>query len=91
MDATRAEVERELQRLRNCLHYARKEVEHQRQSLKEIIESDFSAVSVMNGADWLRSKEEDVRLYYYAARILQGILDKTKEPPAGGEVGKSDQ
>ena len=88
MDATRAEVEKELQRMQNCIQTARKEVEQQRKLLEKIMGSDFSAVSVMNGADWLRSKEEDVRLYYYAGRILQGILDATKDTPASGEVGK---
>lgn len=88
MDATRAEVEKELKRLRNCLETARKEVKEQREKIRQAVDGDFAAYSVLNGADWLRSKEVDVRICKYAVEILQDILDKTKDTPSSGEVGK---
>lgn len=65
MDATRAEVEKELERMQDCVKSV-----HLRMARH--------AADIMKMGD-------DVAVYRFCERVLQGILDRTAEPTVEGE------
>ncbi len=87
MDATRAEVERKLKRIRGCIESVRFRMTQHKNEIKRLAEGNFDASSVSSKAEWLKQCELQGHQYRYVERILQGILDRSKEPPAveGGE------
>jgi hypothetical protein len=90
MDETRAEVERELNRMRNCIENARFRMEQHKEEIRALTAKNFDAARVANMAEWVRQDERDVRQYQYVEGILQGILERSKETPAvkGEPCGK---
>jgi len=87
MTDTRAEVERELKRMRGSVESVRFRIKQRKQDIESLIERNYNAATIANKAEWLRQDEQEERLYMYAERILQGILDRSKDPTAneGGE------
>lgn len=82
MDATRVEVERELKRMRGSVESVRFRIKQRKQDIESLIERNYNAATIANKAEWLRQDEQEERLYMYAERTLQGILDRSKEPTA---------
>lgn len=87
MGDTKTEVKRELKRMRGCIESVRFRMEQHKEEIRALTAKNFDAARVASMAEWVRQDERDERQYQYAERILQGILDRTKEPPAveGGE------
>jgi hypothetical protein len=88
MDATRAEVERELKRVRNLLDMTRKEVEERKDEIRQKMTGDFEAISVISDLEFLRQSQWQSCLYFFAWRTLEDILKNTQPPAVEGEVGK---
>ena len=84
MDATRAEVERELKRVKDLLDMTKEEIEEQRDAIRQEITEDFQAVRVINGALLLRQGELEACMYFFAWRTLNDILKNTQPPAVGG-------
>ena len=84
MDATRAEVERELKRVRNLLDMTNEEVEEQKDAIRQKMTGDFEAVSVINGAEFLRQSQLEACMYFFAWRTLKDILKNTQPPAVEG-------
>lgn len=90
MDATRAEVERELKRIRNCIENVRLRITQHKNYIKRLAQGDFGdfdAALVANRMDWMKQDERDELQYRYVERILTSILERTQELSAveGGE------
>ena len=85
MDATRAEVERELKRVRNLLDMTKEKVKEQKDEIRKKVTGDFGDVSVMNGVELLRQRQNEVAFYFFCWRTLKDILENTQPPAAEGE------
>ena len=85
MDATRVEVERELKRMRGSVESVRFRIKQRKQDIESLIERNYNAATIANKAEWLLQDEQEERLYMYAERTLQGILERTQPPAVEGE------
>ena len=83
MDATRAEVEKQLRRIQGCIESVRFKMEQHKEEIRTLTAKNFDACKVANMAEWVRQEEQEERLYRYAERILQGILDRTEAASRG--------
>ena len=88
MDATRAEVERELKRIRGCIESVQFRMTQHKNEIKRLARGNFDASSVQNKAEWLKQCEWEGHQYRYVERILFGILERT-QPPAVEEVQRA--
>lgn len=88
MDATRAEVERELGEVECRLRGLRLQAASRRDSIaKEAQGRVFSADDFAGLLHCLKLDEEEERQCLHTRKVLERILDRTEEPPAveGGE------
>ena len=85
MDATRAEVERELKRIRGCIESVQFRMTQHKNEIKRLARGNFDASSVSSKAEWLKQCELDGHQYRYVERILLGILERTQPPAVEGE------
>ena len=87
MDATRAEVERELGEIECRLRGVRLQIASRRDCIaKDVQGRVFSADDFAGALHCLKLNEEEERQCSYTIKVLHRILDRTEEPAVeGGE------
>lgn len=86
MDATRAEVDRELEEMYCRLKGVRLQITRRRDSIaKDVQGRGFSADNFADALHCLKLDEEEERQYLYTIKVLHRILDRTEEPAVEGE------